>query len=110
LLEKLDTYDLVSGWRKDRHDKASTVMSSKVFNFFAKLFWSLRLHDYNCGLKAYTRDAAKSMYLYGGMHRFIPIIAYQQGFRVTEVPVVHDERQFGKSKYARGFVKIFTNL
>lgn len=111
LLEKMSQgFDMVSGWRKDRHDSPATIISSKLFNFFAGLFWGMHLHDYNCGLKAYTKDAAKSLHLYGGMHRFIPLIVFQQGFTVTEVAVSHDVRKFGKSKYAHGFSKIFKNL
>ncbi|HSW87863.1 MAG TPA: glycosyltransferase family 2 protein [Candidatus Saccharimonadales bacterium] len=111
LLDKMDdSYEMVSGWRKDRHDSPAKVFASRIFNYFAGSFWGLNLHDYNCGLKAYTGDAAKSLKLYGGMHRFIPLIAYQNGFSVAEVPVVHDERKFGKSKYGYGILKIFKNL
>lgn len=101
-------YDLVSGWRKERKDSVKKVVSSHLFNFVVKLFWRLNLHDYNCGLKAYTKDCAKSLHLYGGLHRFIPLLAYQQGFQVAEVEVVHGERKFGKSKY--GFSKLWRDL
>lgn len=99
---------LVCGWRKDRKDSMSKVISSKLFNFLAGRFWGLKLHDYNCGLKAYSKDAAKSLTLYGGMHRFIPLLAYDQGFTVTEVAVEHDKRKYGKSKY--GFSKIWKDF
>lgn len=99
---------LVCGWRKDRKDSMSKVISSKLFNFLAGIFWGIKLHDYNCGLKAYSKDAAKSLTLYGGMHRFIPLLAYEQGFRVTEVAVEHDERKYGKSKY--GFSKLWKDF
>lgn len=102
--------DLVCGWRKDRHDNRNAIIASKIFNTFAGMFWELKLHDYNCGLKVYTSEAAKSLYLYGGMHRFIPLLAYQQGFTVSEVAVKHQERKFGKSKYEQGAVKILKNL
>lgn len=92
-------YDLVSGWRKNRKDSLAKIIFSKFFNIVAYLSWGIKLHDYNCGLKLYTSDAAKSVNLYGGMHRFIPLLVAQEGFRVTEVPVVHDIRRFGKSKY-----------
>lgn len=106
LLAKLDEgYEVVCGWRKDRKDAAKMKIISKFFNYLTGLVWGVKLHDYNCGLKAYTKDAAKSMHLYGGMHRFIPLLATEQGFAVTEVAIVHDKRQFGKSKY--GFGKIF---
>lgn len=109
LLEKQSQgYDVVSGWRKDRKDKAKMKLISKLFNSMMGFIWGVRLHDYNCGLKLYTREAAKSLRLYGGMHRFIPLLVSEHGFSVTEVPVVHDVRHFGKSKY--GFSKIFKDL
>lgn len=109
LIEKLaERWDVVCGWRKKRSDPTTKVISSKFFNTLASFFWGLQLHDYNCGLKAFTKDAAKSLDLYGGMHRFIPLLAFQQGFRVTEVPVLHDKRKYGHSKY--GFSKIFKDL
>lgn len=92
-------YDLVSGWRKDRKDSFAKIIFSKFFNLMASAFWGIKLHDYNCGLKLYTKDAAKSLSLYGGMHRFVPLLVAEQGFKVTEVPVIHDIRRFGKSKY-----------
>ena len=92
-------YDLVSGWRKDRKDSLAKIIFSKFFNLVALISWGIKLHDYNCGLKLYTADAAKSVNLYGGMHRFIPLLVAQEGFRVTEVPIVHDIRRYGKSKY-----------
>lgn len=101
-------WDLVSGWRKDRKDSFQKVVTSKFFNFIASTFWGLKLHDYNCGLKVYSKDAVKHLNLYGGLHRFIPLLAYQQGFRVTEIPVVHGKRKFGKSKYSAS--KVFTEL
>lgn len=111
LLDKMnDSYEVVSGWRKTRQDSKAKVIASRLFNYFAGSFWGLNLHDYNCGLKAYTKDAAKSLKLYGGMHRFIPLIAYQNGFSVSEIAVVHDARRFGKSKYGYGLLKIFKNL
>lgn len=109
LEKKLDLgFDLVCGWRKDRKDAFKHIAFSKVFNFLAQILWGLKLHDYNCGLKIYTAECAKSMRLYGGLHRFIPLLAYQQGFNVTEIPVVHQKRQFGKSKY--GISKIWKDL
>ncbi|RJQ38222.1 glycosyltransferase [Candidatus Microgenomates bacterium] len=101
-------YDLVCGWRKNRKDPARKNISSKIFNLFAKKFWGLNLHDYNCGLKMYKNEAAKTLQLYGGMHRFIPLLIFQQGFKVTEVDVVHEKRKFGKSKY--GFSKVWKDL
>lgn len=109
LLAKIEEgWEVVCGWRKNRNDPFPKVISSKIFNALASSFWGLQLHDYNCGLKALTKDAAKNLDLYGGMHRFIPLLAYQQGFTVTEVPVLHDKRKYGHSKY--GFSKIFKDL
>lgn len=101
-------FDVVSGWRKNRKDSFFKILSSKFFNSLARLFWGLKLHDYNCGLKVYSRDAAKSLHLYGGLHRFIPLLAYQQGFPVTEVEVLHQKRRYGSSKY--GISKLWTDL
>lgn len=110
LLEKAkeENWDIVCGWRKERKDSVGKVFSSKFFNFIVSIFWGLKLHDYNCGLKLYSKEAAKSLNLYGGMHRFIPLLAYDQGFTVTEVAVEHDKRKYGKSKY--GFSKIWKDL
>lgn len=109
LLKKAKSgYDLVSGWRKNRKDPVKKVLSSHFFNFIARLIWGLRLHDYNCGLKVYTRACAKSLHLYGGLHRFVPLLAHQQGFRVAEMEVVHAKRKFGRSKY--GFSKLWRDL
>lgn len=101
-------YDLVSGWRKNRKDSFAKIIFSKFFNFMASAFWGVRLHDYNCGLKLYTSDAAKSLNLYGGMHRFIPLFVAEAGFCVAEVPVIHDARRFGVSKYSA--TKILTQM
>ena len=109
LLEKQkEGFDLVSGWRKYRKDPLKTRLSSKLFNFLMSAFWGVHLHDYNCGLKLYTKDAAQSVSLYGGMHRFIPLLVSEKGFNVTEIPVSHEKRKFGKSKY--GFSKIFKDV
>lgn len=105
---KKENFDLACGWRKNRKDPLRKVISSKFFNSLASFFWGLKLHDYNCGLKAYIKDAAKSLRLYGGMHRFIPLLIHEQGFKVCEMPVNHDERRYGKSKY--GFSKLWNDL
>lgn len=101
-------YDMVSGWRKDRKDSFAKIIFSKSFNGVARMFWKTKLHDYNCGLKLYTSDAAKSLNLYGGMHRFIPLLLAQDGFRIAEVAVEHDIRKYGKSKYSAW--KVLTQL
>src|SRR3972149_8599909 len=109
LLQKAkEGFDLVSGWRKNRKDSIYMKFPSKVFNFLMSAFWGVHLHDYNCGLKLYSKTAAKSLDLYGGMHRFIPLLVSEKGFEVTEIPVVHEPRRFGKSKY--GFSKVFKDI
>jgi len=109
LKKKLDEgFDCVSGWRKNRKDKTFMVIPSRIFNYLVGRLWGVRLHDYNCGLKIYTKNAAKSLDLYGGMHRFIPLLLHQKGFSVSEIPTEHQKRMFGKSKY--GFSKVFKDL
>ncbi len=101
LLAKLNEgYDVVSGWRKDRHDSFLTrVLPSKLANGLISKISGVELHDYGCSLKAYRREALKDVQLYGEMHRFIPIYASWAGARVTEIPVAHYPRTAGKSKY-----------
>lgn len=109
LIEKQkEGWDMVSGWRRDRKDSGFKNITSKIFNLISSIFWGLRVNDLNCGLKLYTKEAAKSLNLYGGMHRFIPLLLHQDGFTVAEVPVVHDQRKLGKSKYS--FTKVFTEI
>ena len=101
LLEKLDEgFDVVSGWRKDRKDKAITrKLPSMIANRLISWIGGVPLHDYGCSLKAYRRDVLVDVRLYGEMHRFIPIYASWAGARVTEIPVEHHPRTMGKSKY-----------
>lgn len=108
LVKAKDGWDMVCGWRENRQDSWYKIVSSKIFNWLMKLLWGLKLHDYNCGLKVYVKDAAKNLSLYGGLHRFIPLIVYQQGFHVSEISVQHEKRKFGKSKY--GFSKLWKDL
>jgi len=101
LLAKLNEgYDVVSGWRRDRKDKAlSRKLPSMIANWLIGWISGLPLHDYGCSLKAYRHDVVKGVRLYGEMHRFIPIYALWQGAKVTEIPVLHRAREFGDSKY-----------
>ncbi len=92
-------YDMVSGWKKKRHDPLSKRLPSKVFNYFTSMLSGIRLHDFNCGLKAYRAQVVNSMTIYGELHRYLPVIAHQSGFRVTELPVVHHARKYGTSKF-----------
>lgn len=93
-------YDLVSGWKKKRYDPIGKRWPSKFFNFTARLMSGIKLHDFNCGLKAYRRKVVKSIEVYGEMHRYIPILAKHAGFRrIGEKVVEHHERKYGKSKF-----------
>lgn len=101
LLAKLDEgYDLVSGWRKDRKDSRFTrTVPSNMANALISWATGVHLHDYGCTLKAYRRDSLEGFRLYGEMHRFIPVFAHSIGARITELPVRHHARKFGKAKY-----------
>ena len=93
-------YDLVSGWKKERHDPAGKRWPSKFFNATARVVSGIKLHDFNCGLKAYRRKVVKSIEVYGEMHRYIPILAKQAGFkRIGEKVVEHRARKYGVSKF-----------
>lgn len=101
LLEKIDEgYDVVSGWRINRQDKAiSRKLPSKIANWLIARLTGIKIHDYGCTLKAYRSDVVKNIELYGEMHRYIPAVASWMGISVAEVPVHHHSRKFGKSKY-----------
>ena len=93
-------YDLVSGWKKKRYDPAGKRLPSKFFNLTARVVSGIKLHDFNCGLKAYRRRVVKSIEVYGEMHRYIPILAKHAGFnRIGEKVVHHQERKYGVSKF-----------
>jgi glycosyltransferase involved in cell wall biosynthesis len=95
-----DGYDVVSGWKRKRYDPIGKRLPSKFFNFTARLMSGIKLHDFNCGLKAYRRKVVKSIEVYGEMHRYIPILAKHAGFkRIGEKVVEHHERKYGKSKF-----------
>lgn len=95
-------WDLVSGWKKKRNDPLSKTLPSKVYNFLTSSLSGLKLHDFNCGFKAYRAQVAKNLEIYGDRHRFLPVLAHWDGFRVTEMAVPHHARQFGKSKFGIG--------
>ncbi len=99
LVKKLDEVDLVTGWKEQRNDPWTKTFPSRVFNGFAGMLFGLKLHDLNCGLKAMRAEVARSIDLYGDMHRLIPVLAYIKGFSVAELSVVHHERKYGASKY-----------
>ncbi|MCW5313318.1 glycosyltransferase [Nostoc sp. KVJ3] len=101
LLAKLDEgYDLVSGWRQKRQDGAvNRLLPSKIANWLIRHTTSVNIHDYGCSLKAYRAELLADMNLYGELHRFLPALAYIEGARITEIPVRHHARRFGRSKY-----------
>lgn len=105
-------WDVVSGWKKKRLDPVFTKnLPSKFFNAVVSKMSGVKLHDFNCGFKAYRKEAAKSLDIYGERHRFLPALAFWNGFRVTETVVPHHARQFGKSKYGLDrFVNGFFDL
>jgi glycosyltransferase involved in cell wall biosynthesis len=105
--------DLVSGWKRDRKDPWTKRLPSKFFNFVTRAMSGLRLHDFNCGLKAYRGEVARSISVYGELHRFIPVLAAWEGYRVDEIQVRHFKRKYGQSKYGgerflNGFFDIMT--
>lgn len=112
LLARLDEgYDLVSGWKQVRRDPARRRLASRVFNRITAMISGVGLHDFNNGLKAYRGDRVRTLEVYGEMHRFIPVLGVQQGWKVTEVPVnhrprVHGRTKFGLERYARGMLDL----
>jgi len=107
-------FDLVSGWKKNRYDPVSKKIPSKIFNFTARKVSGIRLHDFNCGLKAYRQPVIKAIEVYGEMHRYIPVIVKKAGFtRIGEKVVKHQKRKFGKTKFGmerflNGFLDLLT--
>jgi len=116
LVNKLqDDWDLVSGWKKRRLDPINKRLPSKFFNLITRLMTGVKIHDFNCGLKGYKKAVIKSVELYGGRHRYIPALAGQQKFKVTEIVVNHRAREFGVTKYGgsrmfHGFFDLITIL
>jgi dolichol-phosphate mannosyltransferase len=114
LLAKLDEgFDLVSGWKAHRRDPLTRRAPSRIFNWVTGHVSGLRLHDLNCGLKAYRADVVKDLRLYGELHRFIPVLAHYRGHRIAELPVNHRPRKHGRSRYGierylRGFLDLLT--
>ena len=96
-----ETSGLVSGWKKNRLDSFSKRIQSKVFNFVLRFLTKIKIHDFNCGFKAYPIEAVKMINIYGGLHRFIPILVKNNGFDVSEIEVNHRKRKHGHSKYTR---------
>lgn len=109
-----DGHDLVSGWKKKRHDPISKTVPTKLYNFVTRAMSGIKLNDFNCGLKAYRREVVKSIEVYGEMHRYIPVIAKRAGFdRIAEKVVEHRPRKYGTSKFGlerflNGFLDLLT--
>lgn len=107
-------YDMVSGWKKVRHDPLSKTIPSKIFNGVVRKISGIKLHDFNCGLKAYKADVVKTIEIYGEMHRYVPLLAKEAGFRhIGEKVVHHYERKFGHSKFGiertiKGFLDLLS--
>ena len=114
LLRKLqEGYDLVSGWKKKRYDPIIKRYSSRFFNFITRVMSGIKIHDFNCGLKAYRVEVVQSMKVYGELHRYLPVLANWNGFKVGEAVVVHHERRYGKTKFGisrffKGFIDLVT--
>jgi glycosyltransferase involved in cell wall biosynthesis len=114
LLAKLDEgFDLVSGWKTRRNDPLARRIFSRIFNWSTGVISGVRLHDVNCGLKAYRAEVLQGLRIYGELHRFIPVLASYQGYRVAEIPVNHRARQHGRSRYGperyvRGFFDLLS--
>jgi glycosyltransferase involved in cell wall biosynthesis len=114
LLKKLqDGYDLVSGWKKVRHDPFVKKHSSRFFNYITRLMSGIKIHDFNCGLKAYRKEVTDTLKVYGELHRYLPVLAKWNGFTISEVPVKHHPRRYGKTKFGisrffKGFIDLLT--
>jgi len=113
-LEKIDEgYDIVTGWKRERHDPWHKVIPSRIFNLLLSWVNKVSLHDHNCGFKCYRREVIESLPMYGEMHRMVPSLAAMHGFKTAEIPVKHHPRQYGKSKYGlkrfvRGYLDMWT--
>lgn len=104
-------YDLVSGWKKKRHDPITKTAPSKLFNATTRLLTGIKIHDFNCGLKAYRQEVIKAIPVYGELHRYLPVLAHWQGFKVGEIIVQHHPRKHGKTKFGiRRFLSGFFDL
>jgi len=115
-IEELDKgFDLVSGWKRRRNDPITKTLPSRLFNKVTALATGIPLHDFNCGFKAYRREVIDSIHLYGELHRYIPVLAHDYGYRIGEIEVFHHPREHGTSKYGvnrylRGIADLFTVL
>lgn len=111
-LEKLDQgYDLISGWKKKRYDSTLITLPSIIGNFLIRKLTGVKVHDLNCGFKAYRKEVIQNLNIYGELYRFIPILVNQKGYKIGEIVVRHRPRHFGKSKYSWfKIIKVFLDL
>ena len=113
-LKKIDEgYDLVVGWRFKRKDPITKKLPSKIFNWLTSILTGIKIHDFNCCFKAFRKEVAKNIKIYGELHRYIPVLAFWRGYRIAEVKVDHRPRKYGKSKYGvmrlvSGFLDLIT--
>lgn len=111
LVSKLDGFDLVSGWKKKRRDPFTKRIPSWFWNRTTSMLTKVKIHDFNCGLKIYRREVLDAIHIHGELYRYIPALAQWEGFRVTEIPVNHRPRKYGKTKFgASRFLKGFLDL
>lgn len=116
LINKLNEgFDMVSGWKKKRNDPLGKTIPSKFFNYTTSLLTGIKIHDFNCGLKAYRREVIKEIPVYGELHRYLPVLAHWRGFRVGEIIVQHHPRKYGVTKFGwrrlfHGFFDLLTVL
>ena len=116
LLRKINQgFDLVSGWKRVRQDPISKKIPSRFFNFVTSLLTGIKIHDFNCGLKAYRKEVVKTVKVYGELHRYVPVLAHWEGFKVGELQVHHRSRKYGKTKFGigrfwKGFLDLLTAL
>ena len=114
LLAKIEEgYDLVSGWKKKRFDPLGKTLPSKFFNWVTGFVSGIDIHDFNCGLKIYRSEVTKDIRVLGELHRYIPVLAHMEGYRIGEIPVQHHPRQYGVTKYGwgrllKGFLDLLT--
>lgn len=114
LLRKLNEgFDLVSGWKKVRQDPFIKKISSRFFNFVTRVISKLKIHDFNCGIKAYRKEVIDNIYIYGELHRYIPVLAHWHGYKISEITVKHHARRYGKTKFGisrffKGFLDLIT--
>lgn len=114
LLKKLEEgYDIVSGWKKKRYDPFIKKFSSRFFNLVTRIFSGVKIHDFNCGIKAYRKEVVKNLKIYGELHRYIPVLAKWQGYKISEIVVQHHPRKYGTTKFGvsrffKGFIDLLT--